>query len=108
SENGKFNQVFGRCHNNKIIALPPDTKRRKTSFGPPPLIQLAKREKKMPGQWPGLDPAFEIEFTYTGYIGDKKILGDYIGKCIQKTGWLKQVEYSLVNVMLPMTNVQKS
>ena len=100
SENGKFNQVFGRCHNNKIIALPPDSKRRKTSFGPPPLIQLAKREKKMPGKWPGLDPAFEIEFTYTGYIGDDKILGDYIKRCVRKTGWLKQVEYSVVNVML--------
>lgn len=100
SENGKFNQVFGRCHNNKIIALPPDAKRRKTSFGPPPLIQLAKREKKMPGNWPGLDPAFEIEFTYTGYIGDDEILGEYIDKCIRKTGWKKQVEYSLVNVML--------
>ncbi len=100
SENGKFNQVFGRCHNNKIIALPDGAGRRRTSFGPPPLIQLAKREQKMPGQWPGLDPAFEIEYTYRGYIGDSKILGDYIGKCIAKTGWKKQVEYSVVNGLL--------
>ena len=56
SENGKFNQVFGRCHNNKIKALPDTPSRRITSFGPPPLIQLEKREAKMPGAWPGLDP----------------------------------------------------
>lgn len=100
SENGKFNQVFGRCHNNKIFALPDSPKHRRTSFGPPPLIQLAKREAKMPGVWPGLDPALEIEITYTGYIGDSKILGGIIDQCIAKTGWAKQVEYALVNVLM--------
>lgn len=100
SENGKFNQVFGRCHNNKIIAQPDGAGRRRTSFGPPPLIQLAKREQKLPGQWPGLDPAFEIEFTYRGYIGDSQILADYIDACVAKTGWRKQAEYSLVNGLL--------
>ena len=100
SENGKFNQVFGRCHNTKIFANPDSPKRRRTSFGPPPLIQLAKREQKMPGAWPGLDPAREIEITYTGYIGDSKILGEIIDDCVARTGWVKQAEYSLVNVML--------
>ncbi|MEM6994026.1 MAG: hypothetical protein AAF721_26170 [Myxococcota bacterium] len=100
SENGKFNQVFGRCHNNKIIAEPDGPGRRRTSFGPPPLIQLAKREQKMPHLWPGLDPAFDIEYTYRGYIGDSEILGEYIAKCVAKTGWKKQVEYSLVNALL--------
>lgn len=100
SENGKFNQVFGRCHNTKIFALPDSPKRRRTSFGPPPLIQLAKREAKLPDAWPGLDPALDIEITYTGYIGDSKILGGIIDECVAKTGLLKQVEYSLVNVLL--------
>lgn len=100
SENGKFNQVFGRCHNTKIFANPDTPKRRRTSFGPPPLIQLHKRELKMPDAWPGLDPALEVEITYTGYIGDTKILGDIIDKCVAKTGPLKQAEYSLVNVLL--------
>lgn len=106
SENGKFNQVFGRCHNNKIFALPDNPSRRRTSFGPPPLIQLAKREAKMPGAWPGLDPALVdapkggVELEYRGYIGDSKILGDYIRTCIETTGWAKQIEYSLVNVLL--------
>lgn len=100
SENGKFNQVFGRCHNTKIFANPDSPKRRRTSFGPPPLIQLAKREQKLPDAWPGLDPAREIEITYTGYIGDSKILGDIIDDCVARTGLVKQLEYSLVNVLL--------
>jgi hypothetical protein len=54
----------------------------------------------MPDAWPGLDPALEVEITYTGYIGDTKILGDIIDQCVAKTGPLKQAEYSLVNVLL--------
>ncbi|MEX1367105.1 MAG: glycosyltransferase family 39 protein [Nannocystaceae bacterium] len=100
SENGKFNQVFGRCHNNKIRALPDGPGRRLTSFGPPPLIQLEKREAKMPGVWPGLDPIREREIEYRGYIGDSEILGEIIRGCVEKTGWTKQVEYSVVNAML--------
>jgi len=100
SENGKFNQVFGRCHNKKIIAKPANRSQRRTSFGPPPLIQLAKREKMMPGQWPGLDPAMGVEMTYRGYIGDDEILGEMIDECVAKTTWQKQVEYSAVNGLL--------
>jgi hypothetical protein len=100
SENGKFNQVFGRCHNKKITALPDSPKRRRTSFGPPPLIQLAKRAQRNPGEWPQLDPALQEDFEYEGYIGDDKKLNELIVRCVQKTGWLKQVEYSLVNAML--------
>lgn len=106
SENGTFNQVFGRCHNNKIFALPDNPNRRRTSFGPPPLIQLAKREAAMPDAWPGLDPALEdapkggVELEYRGYIGDADIHRDYIRRCIETTGWVKQLEYSLVNVLL--------
>lgn len=100
SENGKFNQVFGRCHNNKIVAHPDSPKRRRTSFGPPPLIQLEKRQKKMPKAWPGLDPAGEVKFEYKGYIGDADKLQELIDECVRKTGVNKQVEYSLVNVLL--------
>ncbi|MCR9165287.1 MAG: hypothetical protein ACE37F_26755 [Nannocystaceae bacterium] len=100
SENGKFNQVFGRCHNEKITAHPDTPKRRRTSFGPPPLIQLAKRAQRAPGRWPQLDPARETHFEYKGYIGDDDILQTYIDDCIAKTGWKKQVEYSAVNVAM--------
>ena len=100
SENGKFNQVFGRCHNSKITAHPDTPKRRRTSFGPPPLIQLAKRAQRAPGRWPQLDPARETHFEYRGYIGDDEILQRYIDDCVAATGWKKQVEYSLVNVVM--------
>lgn len=100
SENGKFNQVFGRCHNNKIRALPDKKGRRRTSFGPPPLIQLAKRSDRMPGAWPTLDPVGEQEIEYRGYIGDAEILGGFIDECMKESGPLKQVEYGLVNAML--------
>jgi hypothetical protein len=100
SENGKFNQVFGRCHNKKITALPDRPPRRRTSFGPPPLIQLAKRAQRNPGQWPQLDPALQEEFEYRGYIGDDAKLDEFIAHCVHKTGWVKQVEYSVVNVLL--------
>jgi hypothetical protein len=100
SENGKFNQVFGRCHNKKITAVPDNRMRRRTSFGPPPLIQLAKRAQRAPGQWPQLDPALQLEFEYRGYIGDEEKLGRFIAACVHKTGWVKQVEYSVVNVLL--------
>ncbi len=100
SENGKFNQVFGRCHNNKITAHPDTPKRRRTSFGPPPLIQLAKRSERAPGQWPQLDPAGEMHFEYEGYIGDDEILQGFIDECVASTTWQKQVEYSFVNVVM--------
>lgn len=100
SENGKFNQVFGRCHNSKITAYPDTAKRRRTSFGPPPLIQLAKREQRAPGQWPQLDPVRETHIEYKGYIGDDDILQTFIDGCVAETTWTKQVEYSAVNVIM--------
>ena len=100
SENGTFNQVFGRCHNNKIVALPDRPGRSRTSFGPPPFIQLANRERVAPNGWPGLRPAIELEIEYEGYIGDKEIHRQLIARCIEATGWRGQVEYAIVHVAL--------
>jgi hypothetical protein len=101
SENGTFNQVFGRCHNVKIIALPDGAPgHSRTSFGPPPLIQLAKREVRAPGEWPQLDPIIEPNFYYHGYIGDAEILRGYIRQCIEQGGWAKQAEFALVNAFM--------
>jgi hypothetical protein len=100
SENGSFNRVFGRCHNNKIVALPDQPGRSRTSFGPPPFIQLAHRQEVLPDQWPRLDPALELEFEYRGYIGDAEIHRAYIQRCIEATGWRGQVDYALVHVAL--------
>jgi hypothetical protein len=100
SENGTFNQVFGRCHNVKIIALPDRPGRSRTSFGPPPLIQLQKRADRAPGEWPQLDPLIENNFYYHGYIGDSEILRDYMRQCIEIGGWTKQAEFALVHVLM--------
>ncbi|MEM6290247.1 MAG: hypothetical protein AAGA54_03250 [Myxococcota bacterium] len=100
SENGKFNQVYGRCHNSKITAHPDTPKRRRTSFGPPPLIQLAKRAERAPGQWPQLEPASKRHFEYRGYIGDDEILQGFIDECVANSTWTQQLEYSAVNVAM--------
>lgn len=99
-ENGTFNQVFGRCHNTKIIALPDKPGGGRTLFGPPPLLQLAKRAERAPGQWPQLDPILDEHLYYHGYIGDAKILGGYMRECIEKGGWGKQAEFALVNTLM--------
>lgn len=100
SENGRFNAVFGRCHAEKITAHPDRPDRSRTSFGPPALIQLAQRQEVDPDGWPVLDPALERHIEFRGYIADEAILGDWVDRCVAETGWLGQVEYSVVNVVL--------
>jgi hypothetical protein len=100
SENGAFNRVFGRCHNEKIIALPDTPERRRTSFGPPPLIQLAKRTEKMSGQWPQLEPVLGREIEYRGYIGDEAVLKDLMRQCVEQTGWRKQAEFGVIHAVM--------
>lgn len=100
SENGHFNQLFGRCHNKKAAAVPEEPGRGRIRFGPPPLIQLEKRAKTAPDSWVQLDPALGAELTYTGYIADAKPLNELMQKCIQKTGYLGQLRYAVVNMLM--------
>lgn len=100
SENGTFNQVFGRCHVTKIIALPDKPGRSRTVFGPPPLLQLGKRATNAKGEWPQLDPVQGTHFYYFGYIGDSVQHRDYMKQCIEQGGWMRQAEYALVHVLM--------
>lgn len=100
AENGTFNQVFGRCHNWKIVAHAKTWTGSKTVFGPPPLLQLSKRKIREPGAWPQLDPVLEERLAYVGYIGDAEKLREYMRECVEKSGWLKQAEYALVHVLM--------
>ncbi len=100
SENGHFNQLFGRCHNKKASATPEEPGRGRIRFGPPPLIQLEKRAKTAPDSWVQLDPALGAELNYTGYIADAKPLNELMQKCIQKTGILGQLRYAAINVLM--------
>lgn len=100
SENGRFNQLFGRCHNKKAVATPDEPGRGRIRFGPPPLIQLEKRAKTHPHSWVQLEPAIGAELSYTGYISDVKPLRALIQKCVAKTGFWGQVKYGIVNTMM--------
>lgn len=100
SENGRFNQLFGRCHNKKANATPTQPGRGKIRFGPPPLIQLEKRATMAPNSWVQLDPAIGAELDYQGYIADAEPLEALMRKCIQKTGIVGQIKYAIVNVLL--------
>ncbi len=100
SENGRFNQLFGRCHNKKASATPKEPHRGRIRFGPPPLIQLEKRAKTAPDSWIQLDPAIGAEINYVGYISDEQALNELMQKCIQKTGWFGQLKYAAVNIAL--------
>jgi len=100
SENGLFNQLFGRCHNKKAAAAPEEPGRGRIRFGPPPLIQLEKRAKTAPDSWVQLDPALGAELTYTGYIADAKPLKELMRKCIEKTGYLGQLRYATINILM--------
>ncbi len=100
SENGRFNQLFGRCHNKKASATPAEPGRGRIRFGPPPLIQLERRAKTAPDSWVQLDPALGAELSYTGYIADAAPLNDLMRKCIAKTGYLGQLKYAAVNVVM--------
>lgn len=100
SENGKFNMLFGRCHNKKAGSVPTQPGRGKIRFGPPPLLQLDKRAKTHPHSWVQLDPAIGADLEYRGYISDAKPLNDLMAKCIKKTGLLGQAKYAVINVLL--------
>jgi hypothetical protein len=100
SENGRFNQLFGRCHNKKAVATPATPGRGRIRFGPPPLIQLEKRAKSHPNSWVQLEPALATELAYTGYIADVEPLRELVNKCIAKTGWLGQAKYAVVNTLM--------
>jgi len=100
SENGRFNQLFGRCHNKKAAATPEEPGRGRIRFGPPPLIQLEKRAKTAPDSWVQLDPALGAELSYTGYIADAKPLNELMQRCIKKTGYLGQLRYAAINVLM--------
>ena len=100
SENGRFNQLFGRCHNKKAVATPKEPGRGRIRFGPPPLIQLEKRAKTHPDSWVQLEPAIGAELAYEGYISDVEPLREMISRCVAKTGYLGQVKYAVVNTLM--------
>ena len=104
SENGSFNLVFGRCHNEKIQSMPDGEGHGRVHFRPPEFLQINAnmRRKIKEGEEPAitLDPALTDTLTYRGYIGDKEKHMEYIRQCIEITGWTGQLEYSWTNFIV--------
>jgi len=104
SENGSFNLVMGRCHNSKIVSTPDGEGHGKVHFRPPPLLQVVNAEieanetRTEPSM--RMNAAFGDTFTYEGYIGDKAQHHEYIRRCIDATGWGRQIAYSWDNMSL--------
>ncbi len=100
SENGSFNQVFGRCHASSVRADPDRRGRVRTGFSPPAFLQLRHREK-LPGKpWPQLDPVGERKIVYRGYIGDSTIHGEIIEDCLARSSLAQQLSYAATHVAL--------
>jgi hypothetical protein len=99
SENGRFNALFGRCHNTKAFAHP-RSGRGPIHFGPPPLLQLEKRAVRAPNSWVQLNPAIGVTLRYDGYIADEAPLRELKRKCVAATGYLGQLQYAAVNVLM--------
>jgi hypothetical protein len=104
SENGSFNLVFGRCHNSKIESQPDGQGHGRVHFRPPEFLQTKNHEetarKARTQPEIALEPAIGDELKYKGYIGDNAIHMDYVRKCIEKTGWVGQLDYAWTNVKL--------
>lgn len=104
SENGSFNLVFGRCHNSKIRSTPDGKGHGRVHFRPPSFLQIRNHESrsKKEGKTPrvAMNAALEDELVYAGYIGDSEKHMEYVRECIRRTGWIGQLEYSVVNATL--------
>jgi len=93
AQNGAVNRVFGRCHNVKTEAT-------RGWFGPPSLGALLNYEKRHPDALFKLDPAMGPELKFKGAMWDEHKLHAMADRCIEKTGWLRQVKYGVTHVVL--------
>lgn len=101
SNNGVFNLVYGRCHNTNIVNY-----HLKVSNGVPCFFmadnyqqELAQTSRK-PISLLMADPALgrNIEITTSFYNMDNAL--DLVKSCIETTGYLKQIKYSLSNIIM--------
>lgn len=89
SENFSYNLVFGRCHNVYLYAS-------NDYFFSPAMKYL----NTVNDTFIKLDPALDITIKYEGKLNDTKKHFDLISQCINKTGWIKQIHYSIINMLL--------
>jgi hypothetical protein len=96
STNGAFNLVLGRCHATTL-----DAKSSGSRFQPPSFLRLERFEEQN-GFAPlfQLDPAMGSELRIPAPAWDEAAAMRMVRQCIEKTGWARQLEYSLEHVAL--------
>jgi hypothetical protein len=97
SANSPLNFAFGRCH---AVTIEARLRGYVAGFAPPPLGFLAWREKKYPGTFTGLDPAFGEKIVVAGRMTDPTPFDTLAKRCIEKTGIWRQIRYAAVHLLL--------
>ncbi len=94
STNGGFNFAFGRCHAATLHAA-----ERGSSFSIPSFLALRSYEEAGTLA-PRLDPARGLALRIDGSVADEAAARRLAASCVEASGWLRQVQYSLVHVVL--------
>lgn len=95
--NGPFNYVFGRCHCAALSA----TKTSGSRFEPPSFkALLTYREHYGVEPFPPLDPALGPELKLEGDLWDPAPAEALARRCVEKTGYAKQVSYAGTHLIL--------
>jgi hypothetical protein len=97
STNGPLNLAFGRCH---CAAIESHTRDSRGFFGPPALGALNAYGKSNPSALFKLDPAMGETLKIEGYMWDAKPNNELTRNCIKATGLVRQIKYSITNVVL--------
>lgn len=97
SGNSALNYAFGRCH---AVEIESRAVGYAGSFSPPPMGFLEWRELNRHQSFIRLDPALQRKISLHGYLGAPETFKEITPKCIQKTGYVRQVQYAIVHVIM--------
>lgn len=97
SGNGSLNYAFGRCH---ALVIESRAFGYFASYSPPPLGYLESRQRRHPDSFVRLDPAIGSKITLNGTMWTPETFQDLTRRCIEVTGPLRQIQYSVVHVLM--------
>jgi hypothetical protein len=97
STNGPLNFAFGRCHAAGIESYAKDGR---GFFGPPSFGALRGYGKEHPDALFTLDPAMGETVKFQGHMWDAAPLYEVARKCVEKTGYVRQIKYAVTHVVL--------
>jgi len=97
SGNAALNYAFGRCHALTIESKAPNYF---SSFSPPPMGYLEHRDTRYRDAFIRLDPALGAKLSLRGTMWTPETFADVTRKCIEKTGYARQIRYALMHVIM--------